>query len=87
VRKTQFEPRGLHLGKELVFAMETALRVVANIFGLVELGRLQDARRDTMLRREVEGGGKLLSRQRRRVRDDCEHAVAKDAMRGVGEKG
>jgi len=52
VRKAEFEPCGLHLGKELVLTVEAALGVVADVVGLIQLACLQDVRGNAMLRGE-----------------------------------
>ena len=47
----------LHLGEELVFAVEAALGVVALVVGVFELGGLEDVDGDGVFGGEGEGGG------------------------------
>src|SRR5215469_7241364 len=53
-----------HLGEEFIFAMETALRVVPLIVGVVKFRGVEDVGGDLMLGCECEGGGQLGTRER-----------------------
>ena len=78
---------GLHLGEELVFAVEAALAVVADVVGVVEFVRVENVGRDAVRGGEGEGGGEFGARQGGGVGDDGQHPVAEHLMRDPGEVG
>ncbi len=80
-------PESLHLGEELVFAVEAASGIVAGVVGVRELVGLQDFERDVLLLGKGQGGGELFARQGGGIGDDGEHARAKRLVGGKGEKG
>ena len=77
----------LHLGEELVFAVEAALGVVALVVGVFELGGLEDVGGDGVLGCEGEGGGEFGAGEGWGVGDDGEHFVAEGLVGGVSEVG
>ena len=76
---------GLHLGEELVFAVEAALGVVALVVGVFEFGGLENVGGDRVFGGECEGGGEFGAWERGGVGDDCQHFFAKGLMCCVGE--
>ena len=85
--EAEFEAGWLHLGEELVLAVEAAVAVVAGVVGVVQFAGLQDAGGNAVLGGEVERGGQLAAGQRGGVGDDREHAVTECAMGLPGEIG
>ena len=77
----------LHVGEELVLAVEAALAVVADVVGAVQLSGLEDLGGDVVLGGEGEGGGEFGSGQGGRVSDDGEHLIAEGLVGGIGEVG
>lgn len=59
VGETGLLAAGFHAGEELVFAVETALGVVALVVGVVEFGGEESFGGDAVLGGEGEGGGQL----------------------------
>ena len=86
VRETSLLATGFHAGEELVFAVETALGVVALVVGVVEFGGEKGFGGDAVLGGEGEGGGELGAGEGRGVCDDREHARAQREVRGVREE-
>ena len=66
----------LHHRKQLIFAVEAALRVVADVVGVFQFLRLDHLAWDPLLFGEPQGIFKLRSRQRRRVGDERQHIFA-----------
>ena len=77
----------LHLGEELVLAVEAALAVVALVVGVFKLVGVEDVGGDVVLGGEGEGGGEFGAGKGGGVCDDGEHVVAESLMGDVGEVG
>src|SRR5438552_14058496 len=76
----------LHYGEQLILAVETAGRVIANIFRPVQFIGDDDFERDSVFAGESGGVSQLGASQARRIGNDSQHIVAQDFMRCPGEK-
>ena len=86
LREPQFHPRRLHLGEQLVLAVEAAVAIVARVLRVVQLARLQNVYRDPVLGGKVERRGKLSARQRWRIGNHRQHPLAQRAVRLISQK-
>ena len=75
----------LHLGEELVLAVEAAVAVVALIGGVFEFAGVEDVGGDVVLGGEGECGGEFGTGEGGGVGDDGEHIVAEGLIGGVGK--
>ncbi len=87
MRETRLDPEFLHLGEQLVFAMETALRVIAQILRPGQLCGVQNVGWNAVLAGELQRGGKLLAGQRGGIRNDRQHPFAQRLVCRPGQKG
>ena len=78
--KTHPCTRFFHPCKQLVFAVEAALRIISLIIRVLQLPRLQDMGRNPVSCGELQCGGQFFTRQRGRIRNDCKHPVTQHPM-------
>ena len=86
MREAEALARGFHLGEEFVLAVEAAVGVVAGVVGRFELAGVEDVCGDRVSDGKGKCFRKLFPRERGRVGDDGDHAVAEHFVRDIGEE-
>src|SRR6266436_3642483 len=80
------QPKTLHHGEKLIFAMKTARSIVADVFRAIEFGGGDDFQRDSLFPGKSNGVRQLASCQAGRIGDNRQHIVTQNLMGSPGEE-